>query len=427
MIRFFTFLFLVFVFLACGKPADKKSNTLLESTPEAGGFSARRLARLDSGMSDWVKKKWVNGSVALIARNGKIVFYKAYGYNDLDAKTRLDKNGIFRIASQTKAITTVAVMMLWEEGKFSLEDPVAKFIPSFANAKVLQAFHSKDTTYTTVPARKPITIRDLLTHTSGIGYASIGTAEANAIYAKNNIPGGLGVKDQKLSEAMTRLGTLPLMFQPGEKWMYGLNIDVLGYLVEIWSGMTLEEFFTTRIFQPLGMNDTYFNVPSEKASRLVNFFQEDSSGIKKQEKAFGGFLDMNFPIQKHDYFSGGGGLSSTIYDYAVFLQMLLNGGEYDGVRLLAHNSVRMMTMNQIGDLSLGDNKFGFGFSLVTENGSRLSPRQVGTYSWGGAFSTSYWVDPKENMVVLLYRQMWGSHIVDTDNAFAPLVYQAISD
>jgi CubicO group peptidase (beta-lactamase class C family) len=175
------------------------------------------------------------------------------------------------------------------------------------------------------------------------------------------------------------------------------------------------------------MNDTYFNVPSEKASRLVNFFQEDSSGIKKQEKAFGGFLDMNFPIQKHDYFSGGGGLSSTIYDYAVFLQMLLNGGEYDGVRLLAHNSVRMMTMNQIGDLSLGDNKFGFGFSLVTENGSRLSPRQVGTYSWGGAFSTSYWVDPKENMVVLLYRQMWGSHIVDTDNAFAPLVYQAISD
>jgi CubicO group peptidase (beta-lactamase class C family) len=424
-------LFLLLAFAACEKPAEKNSDVLIEGTPEAGGFSSARLARLDSGMSDWVKKKWLNGSVALIARKGKIVFHKAYGYNDLDARTPLDKNGIFRIASQTKAITTVAVMMLWEEGKFSLEDPVSKFIPSFANENVLDVFHPKDTTYTTVPAKRLITIRDLLTHTSGVGYAGIGTAEANAIYAKNKIPGGLGVRDQKLSEAMTRLGTLPLLFQPGEKWMYGLNADLLGYLVEIWSGMTLEDFFTSRIFQPLGMTDTYFNVPAEKASRLVNFFMEDSSGIKKREKAFG-LLDMKFPLQKHDYFSGGGGLSSTIYDYAVFLQMLLNGGEYNGVRLLAHNTVRMMTMNQIGDLFVKldiptENKFGFGFSIVTENGSRLTPSQAGTYAWGGAFSTSYWVDPKENMIVLLYRQMWGSHIVATDKAFKPLVYQAIND
>jgi CubicO group peptidase (beta-lactamase class C family) len=302
----------------------------------------------------------------LIARNGKIVFHKSYGYNDLDKKTPLDKNGIFRIASQTKAITTVAAMMLWEEGIFSLEDPVAKFIPSFANQRVLDTFNPKDTSYTTIPAKRLITIRDLLTHTSGIGYPGIGTSEAKAIYAKYKISGGVGVKEQKLSEVMTRLGTLPLLFQPGEKWMYGANTDLLGYLIEVWSGMTLEDYFSKQIFQPLGMKDTYFNVPAEKASKLVNFFMEDSSGIKKQDKVFGGLLDMNFPLQEHHYFSGGGGLSSSIYDYAVFLQMLLNGGEYNGTRFLAHNTVRMMTMNQIGDLfvNLGvptENKFGLGF------------------------------------------------------------------
>ena len=428
--RYLLTLLTLLVLVACEKRTGESPKVLTESNPEEGGFSAARLARLDSGMNDWVKKKWINGSVALIARRGKIVFYKAYGYNDLDTKAPLDKSGIFRIASQTKAITTVAAMMLWEEGKFSLDDPVSKFIPSFANQQVLNSFNAKDTTYTTIPAKRSITIRDLLTQTSGIGYPGIGTAEANSIYAKNKITGGVGVKDQKLSDVMTHLGTLPLLFQPGEKWMYGVNTDLLGYLIELWSGMTLEDFFTKRIFQPLGMNDTYYNVPQEKASRLVNFFQEDSTGIKKQDNVFGGALDMNFPVQKHDYFSGGGGLSSTIYDYAVFLQMLLNNGEYDGTRFLAPNTVRLMTMNQIGDLfvNLGvptENKFGFGFSIITKEGSRIGPSQEGTYSWGGVFSTSYFVDPKEDMLVLLYRQMWGPRVADTDKAFKPLVYQAI--
>jgi CubicO group peptidase (beta-lactamase class C family) len=417
---------ILFSAASCQKPAEEKSKVLQEAAPEAGGFSATRLARLDSAMNNWVKDNWVNGSVVLVARKGKIVFHKAYGYNDLETKAALDKNGIFRIASQTKAITTTAAMMLWEEGKFSLDDPVSWYIPSFANQKVMDKFNAKDTTYTTIPAKRATTIRDLLTHTSGLGYPTIGTPEANAMYAKAKISGGLGEKDNKLSDAMTRLGGLPLLFQPGERWMYGANTDVLGYLVEIWSGTTLEEFFTTRIFQPLGMKDTYFNVPPEKASMLVNFFQEDSTGIKKQEKAFGA-LDMNFPIQKHSYFSGGGGLSSTTKDYAIFLQMLLNGGEYNGVRLLAHNTVRLMTMNQIGELNVGDNKFGFGFSLITENSSRIGPSQAGTYSWGGAFSTSYFVDPKEEMIVIIYRQMWGSKIGNIDRAFKPLVYQAIND
>ncbi len=423
---------LLLAFTACESPVQKQALVLTEDSPESAGFSAARLARLDTAMTDWVKNKWVNGSVALIARKGKIVFYKAYGYNDLDTKTPLDKDGIFRIASQTKAITSVAAMMLWEEGKFSLDDPVSKFIPSFANEKVLDTFNPKDTTYTTIAAKRAVTIRDLLTHTSGIGYPAIGTQEENAIYAKNHISGGLGLKNQKLGDAMVRLGSLPLFFQPGEKWMYGLNADVLGYLVEQWSGTTLEDFFATKIFQPLGMKDTYFNVPDEKASRLVNFFQEDSSGIKKQAGSFGGLLDMNYPLQKTAYFSGGGGLSSTVYDYAVFLQMLLNGGEYNGVRLLAPNTVRMMTMNQIGELFVNlngiksENKFGLGVAIETDDGSRLTPSQAGTFAWGGVFSTSYWVDPKEELIALVYRQIWGPHVANTDKAFKPLVYQALT-
>jgi CubicO group peptidase (beta-lactamase class C family) len=426
-------LMLLFTSTAFAYSQERKPTILAEAAPEAGGFSAARLARLDSGMSDWVKKKWVNGSVALVARKGKIVFYKAYGYNDLDTRAPLQKTGIFRIASQTKAVTSVAVMMLWEEGKFSLDDPVSKYIPSFANEKVMASFNWQDSSYTTVAAKRPITIRDLLTHTSGLGYPAIGTAEANAMYAKAQITGGVGVKDPSLGAAMTRLGSLPLLFQPGDKWMYGLGHDVLGYLIEVWSGMTLEEFFTKRIFRPLGMKDTYFNVPAEKASRVVNFYQEDSTGIHKQATVFGGALDMNYPLEKKTYFSGGGGLSSTIYDYAILLQMLLNNGEYNGVRLLARNTVRMMTMNQIGDLTVnigegvGENKWGLGFSIETEKGSRLTPAQAGSYGWGGVFSTAYWIDPKEDMIVLIYRQMWGPHVAETGKQFAPFVYQAIND
>jgi CubicO group peptidase (beta-lactamase class C family) len=431
--RSVTFVLKLFLFLVYTNSAHTQPKVLMNSAPASAGFSATRLARLDSGMNEWVRNKWVNGSVALIARHGKIIFDKAYGYDDMDTKAPLDKTGIFRIASQTKAITTVAVMMLWEEGKFALDDPVSKFIPSFAKQTVLQTFNFADTTYTAVPAKRSVTIRDLLTHTSGLGYPGIGTPQEIAIYAKYQITGGVGVAGEKISDAMDRLGKLPLFFQPGEQWRYGLNHDVLGYLVELWSGMSLEDFFAKRIFQPLGIKDTYFNVPQEKAKRLVNFFSQDSTGIiKKQESVFGGALDMKYPLNKTDYFSGGGGLSSTIYDYAVFLQMLLNGGEYNGVRLLARNTVRMMTMNQIGDLSVNigdskDNKFGFGFAVVSESGSRFTPSQAGTYAWGGVFSTTYWVDPREDMIVLLYEQMWGPHVPDTHKVFRALVYQAIND
>ena len=394
---------------------------------ESVGFSSERLKRIDDAMNDWVKQGWMNGAVGMIIRDGKIVYYKAAGYNDIDAKIPLPKDDIFRIASQTKAITSVAVMMLYEEGKFLLDDPVSKYISSFAHEQVLDKFNETDSSYTTVPAKRDVTIRDLLTHTSGIDYAQIGSKEAKAIYAKNNITAGLDVHNDKLSDAMNRLGSLPLLHQPGEKWTYGLNIDLLGDLIEIWSGMTLDEFFHKRIFEPLGMNDSYFNVPKEKENRLVNLYQEDSLGhlIKQSGEALG--VDVNYPLRTKTYFSGGGGLSSTIYDYAIFLQMLLNGGEYNGKRLLSRNTVRIMTMNQIGDIDFGNNKFGLGFAIVTEKSSGESPSQAGTFSWGGAFSTSYWVDPKEKMIVQFYRQLWGTTHGDLSEKFKVLAYSALND
>jgi CubicO group peptidase (beta-lactamase class C family) len=401
------------------------------ATPEAAGFSSERLKRLDNAMNQWAEKQWFNGAVALVVRDGKIAYYKAAGYNDVEARTALQKDAIFRIASQTKAITSVAIMMLFEEGKLLLDDPVSKYIPSYKGQAVIDKYNAADTTYTTVPAKRDITIRDLLTHTSGLGYAQIGSGEARAIYAKNNLTSGVGVKDETLLNAMTRLGTLPLFHQPGERWTYGLNTDLLGCLVEVISGMTLSDFFRTRIFEPLGMKDTYFHVPSAKAGRLVNIYREDKGQLKKETGTLLGTRGAwaDYPLQPSTYYSGGAGLSSTIYDYAVFLQMLLNNGVYNGKRLLSRSSVRLMTINQIGDTPYGSNgeRFGLGFAVVTDKSSGRTPAQTGTYSWGGAFATSYWVDPKEKLVMLIYRQLVGSTHGDVVEKFRALTYQALAD
>lgn len=405
------------------------AQTISSSGTEAAGFSTERLKRLDNAMNEWVDKGYMNGGAALIIRDGKIAYYKANGYNDLDTKAPLQKDGIFRIASQTKAITSVAIMMLFDEGKLLLTDPVSMYIPSFKKQNVLVNFNAADTTYTTIPAKREVTIKDLLTHTSGLGYAQIGSKEANAIYAKNNITAGIGVRDRTLLSAMSNLGELPLMHQPGEQFTYGLNTDVLGCLVEIISGKSLDEFFRTRIFEPLGMKDTYFNIPASKANRLVTLYTETPAG--KLIKADAGLLNSvattNYPLVPHTYYSGGAGLSSTIYDYAVFLQMLLNNGVYNGKRLLGRNTVRMMTTNQIGDVSYSGEKFGLGFQIITEKNSGLTPAQVGTFSWGGAFATSYWVDPKEKMVYLFFRQLQARTHNEVVEKFRALTYQAIKD
>ena len=422
--------FVVLLLTLIVQTVAQKSKPLTVAAPEMAGFSTDRLKRIDNAMNEWVKNGWMNGGEALIIRNGKIVYYKVAGYNDLETKSPLQKDAIFRIASQTKAIASVAIMMLFEEGKLLLNDPVSKYISSFKKQTVLDKFNTADTTYTTVTAAREITIKDLLTHTSGLGYAQIGSKESNAIYAKSKLTAGIGVTNESLLDAMTRLGTLPLMHQPGQKWTYGLNTDLLGCLAEVISGMTLNDFFQTRIFEPLGMKDTYFMVPKKKESRLVNVYTEDSTGHLK--KSDGNMLNgpatpPEYPILKSTYYSGGAGLSSTIYDYAVFLQMLLNGGEYNGKRILSRNTVRMMTMNQIGDLVFrGDDKFGLGFQIISEKNGNV-PAQAGTFSWGGAFSTSYWVDPKEKMVMLFYRQLQRSTHGDVVEKFRALTYAALND
>ena len=403
--------------------------TITNTGPEAAGFSAEHLKRLDIAMNDWVEKGYMNGATALIIRDGKVAYHKAIGFNDLDTKAPLQKEGIFRIASQTKAITSVAIMMLFDEGKLLLTDPVSLYIPSFKKQSVMLNFNSADTSYTTVPAKREVTIKDLLTHTSGLGYAQIGSQEANAIYAKNNITAGLGVKDRTLLSAMTKLGELPLMHQPGEKFTYGLNTDVLGCLVEIISGVSLDEFFKTRIFEPLGMKDTYFNIPASKASRLVNLYTQTPQGklVKAKAGLLNGIAAANYPLVPHAYYSGGAGLSSTIYDYSIFLQMLLNNGVYNNKRLLGRNTVRMMTTNQIEGVPYSGGTFGLGFGVVTDQNSGSAPAQVGTFNWGGAFATSYWVDPKEKMVYLFFRQLQARTHNEVVEKFRALTYQAIKD
>lgn len=402
--------------------------TIKEVPPSSAGFSAERLARIDKVLQEYVDNKWLAGGSAIIVHNGSIVYYKAFGYDDINAKKAEKRDAIFRIASQTKGITSVAVMMLYEQGKFLLDDPVSKYIPEYKDQKVLDKFNEKDTTYTTVPAKRDITIRDLLTHTSGIAYAQIGTKESNAIYYKNGIVGGIGVDKIILGEKMRKLGSMPLFHQPGEKWTYGLNSDLLGYLVEVVSGMSLADFFRKNIFEPLGMRDTYFYLPKEKYSRLATLYTEDSTAhIKKMDEymELNGKFYRDYPATEGTYYSGGGGLSSTAYDYAVFMQMLLNGGEYNGKRILSRNAVNLMTQNQIGDLNLGDNKFGLGFGILTEKGKAKTPVSVGSFDWGGMFSSSYWIDPKEKITGQLFINQFPNSHGDIHNKFKVLVYQAL--
>jgi CubicO group peptidase (beta-lactamase class C family) len=347
-----------------------------------------------------------------------------FGLKDLATKTPLKTDDIFRIASQTKAITSIAAMMLFEEGKFLLDDPISKYIPEFKNPQVLDKFNEKDTTYTTIPANREIRIRDLFTHTSGIDYAGIGSKNMRAIYAKADIPGGFGGERIILGDKMRTLGKLPLVHQPGERFTYGLNVDVLGYLVEVLSGESLDKFFQKHIFEPLGMNDTYFYLPASKSARLVNVNTEDNShhvAKLSQERI------VNYPLMAGTYFSGGAGLSSTTKDYAIFLQMLLNKGEYNGKRLLSRRTVELITSNQIGDLNVGRDKFGLGFEITTAFGQALLGISEGSFSWGGYFGTTYWADPKEHLVCLLFIQQSPLSHVEIQNKFKAMVYQTLDD
>ena len=404
---------------------------LKKASPVSANISEVQLTNIDKMLQQYVDSGWANGAIGFIARDGKVVYNKAFGWDDIDLKTPIKADGIFRIASQTKAITSVAVMMLFEKGKFLLDDPISKYIPEFANPQVLASYNNKDTTYTTVPACREITIRDLLTHTSGIDYASIGSPNMVAIYKKAGIPASDFNNNRLiLGNEIRKLGKLPLIHNPGEKFTYGLNVDVLGYLVEVVSGMDLNTFFSKNIFEPLQMNDTYFNLPASKHSRLIKLYTENESHqlvLWKNDKDISySQVDSNYPNCNKTYFSGGGGLSSTIEDYAIFLQMLLNNGEYNGHRILSKSSVELMTMNQIGDLVIDkNNKFGLGFQIATPESQARLGLTPGTFSWGGFFGSIYWVDPKEKLVCQLCLQLIPLKHVEIQDKFRAMVYQSL--
>ena len=408
------------------KPQNPAKQTT--STIEEGGFEYYRLERINNLIQEYVDKKWLIGANALILYNGETVFNKAYGIQKTNPDKKMKNDAIYRIASQTKAITSVAVMILYEEGKFLLDDPISKYIPAFANPKILKTFNEKDSSYTTEPAKKEITIRELLTHTSGIGYAQIGSPSMRAIYEKAGIVAGFSIEKRKLEDMINTLGTLPLEHNPGERFTYSMSIDVLGRLVEVTSGQNLEVFFKERIFEPLRMEDTYFNLPVKKQSRLVQVFTEDSNTgqiIPWTSNPTPG-MTVDFPINNNGLYAGGAGLVSTIGDYGKFLQMILKKGESpSGRRILARRTVEMMSQNQIGELSLGPDKFGLGFQITTKNGQAKLGMTKGSLSWGGYFGTSYWADPKENIVCLFFTQQTNNSHGDIADKFKAMVYQAL--
>lgn len=414
---------LLLLFLAFG---TLQAQVLEPGKPDENGFDPERLQRIDNVIQEYISKGHIKGAVGFIAHDGKIVYDKAFGKGGSKPDTPLKTDDIFRIASQTKAITSVGVMMLFEEGKLLLDDRLSKYIPAFANPQVLDVFNPKDSTYTTKPASREITIRDLLTHTSGLEYAQIGSEKMRAIYAKAGVEAGFVNRKKTLAVDIDKLGKLPLAINPGEKFIYGLSTDVLGRVIEVVSGMPLDRFFQERIFGPLGMVDTYFDLPEAKANRLVTVFTENQSTKKIEvwdNKAFPG-TDIQYPVKRYGYYSGGAGLVSTVKDYAIFLQMLVNDGKYGGKQFLSRHTVKMMSENQLGTIPFSDNEFGLGFEITTAKGSLQLGMTEGSIAWGGFFGTMYWADPKEKVVGLLFLQQWPLS-TDLHNKFRALVYQAL--
>ena len=425
---------LVFIMLAGIAPDFAPAQRILAPTPLAeappsdAGMSADRLGRIDRMCREAIEQGEVPGIVALVARHGKIVYHKAFGLADNEAGRPLKKDDVFRIASQTKAITSTAVMMLWEEGRFQLDDPIARFIPEFQDAGVLKTFHEEDVTWTTEPAKTPITIRHLLTHTSGIGYGVIDADERfQKIYAQAGVVDLFSTKPVTIAESVKKLAKLPLHHHPGEAFTYSEGLDVLGYFIEIVSGKPFDVFLQERLFQPLGMRDTAFYLPLEKADRLVAV-QKPVNGQWVRFPVT--FYDPDYPIKgAKSFFSGGAGLSSTASDYATFLQMYLNSGRLGGARILSRTTIATMMRNQIGLLmGDGDKYYGLAFGVVSDKGLATGGLgSPGTFDWGGYFNTQYFADPEEGTIGILMKQTQAADKDETSWKFRLLVGQAVDD
>ncbi|HJN42981.1 MAG: serine hydrolase [Acidobacteria bacterium] len=410
--------------------------------PTSVGLSEERLDRLAAIVQGYVDDQAIAGAVTLVARRGRQAHIRAYGMADREAGTPMRPDNIFRIASMTKPITSVAVLMLYEEGHFKLNDPIGQYLPALASLDVLTASDDGDT-FMRVPAERPVTIRHLLTHTSGIGYRFLGdlggTPRLRALaelYGEAGVADGLAEHDGTIEELVNRLGDLPLLHEPGAAFSYGLSDDVLGRLVEVVSGTTFDEFLRTRLFEPLGMDDTFFYIPNAKASRLASVYTPSASGIAKVD----GTVEGTHLVYSSTYstgsqrrnFSGGAGLSSTAHDYSRFLQMLLNGGTLDRARILSPMTVALMTTDHIGDMPVGSivqpgsAGFGLGVAIRGDPGIDGELGSEGAYYWSGFFNTTFWVDPSEELIGLLMVQVFPG-TSDIQERFRIMAYQAIAE
>lgn len=390
---------------------------------EKQGVSLSRLKRIDNYFNEAIKNNKIPGAVVLVRRNNEIIHNKAYGYSDVENKIPFNTDDIFRIASMTKAITSLGVLTLWEEGKFNLDDPIEKYIPDFRNSTILDEFNPKDSTYTTIKSKNKITIRNLLTHTSGIGYGVIDTSKSfQAIYKKNGIVDLFTTEDITIENNIKKLAKLPLHHEPGENFTYSESIDVLGYFIEVISGKPLDIFFKETIFDPLEMKDTHFYLPNSKADRLIPVQTKKGGFWMKYQ---GDFYDTNYPISgAKAFFSGGAGLSSTVEDYSKFLQMFLNNGVYKDKQILGKKTVELVYINQ--NKHIKNSQVGLVFGLIGKDDQYIGGQgSEGTLTWGGYFNTYYFADPVENIIGVLYKQTRDIEYENSNYDFKALVMQSI--
>ena len=403
------------------------AQNLETALPEDVGMSTERLERFSTILEQYVKDGKMAGNVALIARKGKIIYHRAFGDSDIGAGKDMTKDAIFRIASQSKAITSVAIMILQEEGKLLIGDPIGKYLPEWKETTVAKV--REDGGYDVVSSKRAITIRDLLTHTAGIGY---GYGPAKAEWEAAGIQGWyFADRDEPIAATIARMAKLPMDAEPGERFVYGYNTDILGAIIEKASGKSLDKFIRERILDPIGMEDTYFYLPKNKADRLTSsYMAHEGKPLEKAPDPGAGIGQGHYVKGPRKSFSGGAGLVSTALDYAKFLQMMLNGGEYNGHRILSPKTVELMIADHVdvrGISYQGRNGsgFGLGFSITKNVGERGEPGSVGTFEWGGAYGSSYWADPKEELILVYLKQLSPTNGLDDQAKLKSMVYQAV--
>jgi CubicO group peptidase (beta-lactamase class C family) len=392
---------------------------------------SERFARLSETLDQYVADGRLAGGVAQVMKDGEVVYLDAFGWRDIDEAVPMTEDTIFRIASQTKAIVSTAVLLLQEEGALSIQDPISLYLPEWAGVRVAEPREGGG--YDLVPVRRPITIRDLLTHSSGIAYGSdFGAPFAGADVWREAgfIDWYFAEKDAPIRDLVRQIATLPMPAQPGERWIYGYNVDILGAIVEVAGGMPLDAFLTTRIFDPLGMTDSHFYLPPEKADRLATVYSSTPDGLVEAPLAGGGVSASQgaYIEGPRRAFSGGAGLLSTAHDYARFLEMLRNGGSLDGARILSRKTVELMTTNNlpenIGQTGPGVG-MGLGVSVLEDLGLRGTLGSEGEFGWGGAYHSTYWVDPVEGLTVVYFTQIIPAGNVDDFAKLRVQIYQAL--